>query len=736
MLSEIDFKVIYSTGKDEPSDFFLNALMNSTRFDFGLGYFNSSGFRSLALGFASFIHNGGSMRFVINDSLSLEDKSAIENGYYKSPEEVIEKNIIDTLTKLIYALSSYEKHFFNCISWLISTNKLDIKAFIPTNNKGIVHQKFGMFTDKDNNILAFSGSANFSKSALEHNLETISCHKSWENEKIENERIYYFQQYFNDIWNNKLDVIKNIPIENVKTFIKKNFKNNGMKDLVDEEVALVEKSNLDNTLKIKYIKQLEKIKVLSTNKISEKNSIDEYGITKICSPFELYPFQKDAINAWVKNNYIGLFEMATGTGKTLTALNCLLEILEKDKCLKALILVPTKELIEQWEEEISKFGFTNVVTVYSENPNWYEKCLSLINRSMSSDMHFIIICTYISYNSQKFRSILSKIENDVVLVADEAHNFGTLNLINNYNHQVKKKLALSATPIRHFDEVGTDKLLEYFDSIKGPTLKYSLSDAIENDFLSKYYYYPKLVYLENIELEDYIEISKKIVKYYNINNNSFIDDPILSSLLLKRKRIINKASGKSNCLREIFKELLETTNLLKYTLVYVPEGSSDKYDEEDKQLIDEYSKIIRNEFHISQHQFISGTKNRRDILKQFSEGKLSVLTAMKCLDEGVDVARTENAIFCASTSNPRQFIQRRGRVLRKHPDKKYAKIYDMIVVPDIFNHVDSENIEMEKRIFENELKRAYDFASISQNKYQALKIFQEFADNYNLEIYK
>ena len=156
MLSDIDFKVIYSSGKDEPSDFFINALMNSSKIDFGLGFFSSSGFRSLALGFAYFIHKGGSMRFIINDSLSIEDKIAIENGYFKTPEELIEKNLISTLTKLFNTLASYEKHFFNCISWLISTDKLDIKAYIPIKDRGILHQKFGIFSDNNRHKMNLS----------------------------------------------------------------------------------------------------------------------------------------------------------------------------------------------------------------------------------------------------------------------------------------------------------------------------------------------------------------------------------------------------------------------------------------------------------------------------------------------------------------------------------------------------------------------------------------------------
>lgn len=732
MLSDVGFDFIYTSGKNEPADFFLNALMNSCNFDLGLGFFNSSGFRTLAMGFAFFIYKGGKMRFIINDTLNEDDKKAIQEGLIGNPDEIIEKNLIDTIIKLSNTLSAYDKHFFNCISWLISTEKLKIKAFTPIDERGgIVHQKFGLFSDINKNIIAFSGSANFSKSALTHNLETIECHSSWKCDESEKKRIKYYEEYFNEIWEGKFDKIREISIDKIKTTIRNNFNILGIDNLIEEERYLIKNSNFDSKVKKLYDKSTDNIKSEIFPMI-----ISEIRQPSLPNKIKLHQFQIQAFENWKANEFKGLLEMATGTGKTITAINCVLNLYNTDNELLTIVLVPTIDLADQWENEIRSFNFYNIAIVNSKNPNWYNEIIAFINKATNVKTHLFIICTYASYVIDNFQLILSKFDSKAVLIADEVHNFGTSNLIKTYNHNISKRLGLSATPARYFDEEGTDIMLKYFNAVDGPTLKLDLKEAIEKDFLSQYYYYPKIVFLNDSELEEYIQISKKIVKYFNIKKVSFKDDPVISNLLLKRKRIIHKANDKIDCFREILSELIKQNGNLKYTLVYVPEGSPEFFDEEDKKLIDEYSFIIKEEFKQSQHQFTGNTKNRKDILINFAKGKISVLTAMKCLDEGVDVARTENAIFCASTSNPRQFVQRRGRILRKHPQKRFSRIYDMVVVPNIFNNEFSEYIEMEKLILENELKRVYDFSKLAMNKYQSLEIFQDLGNKLGIEIYK
>lgn len=727
MLNEVPFKVVYSTGESEPAEFFFDALLESKYFDLGLGFFSSSGIRSLSIGFAYFISNEGKMRIIINDILSSQDKEAIQKGIESDPDELLEKAIIKDILKLAEMLSSQDRHFFNCLSWLIATKKLEFIAIIPVNNSvGIAHHKFGIFKDTESNKVAFSGSANFSNQALFHNIESISCYKSWTGERSENERLEYFDKLFNKIWNGQSSVVRQIPIEQVKVAIRSQFPVNDIKELIEEEVEIAEEMiknrNLPPSLSYKFDLLAKRLKGVG-NKPHFPQGLSPWN------------YQVEAYQNWVQSGHVGFFEMATGTGKTITSLNCALELYNQSGQIQVLVLVPTIPLADQWKKEVESFDFNNVVIANSKNPKWTEEIIRQINKALLSKNTFCIITTYATFNLPKFQAVIDRLPESTLFIADEAHNFGTTRTQANYPNKFKRRIGLSATPERHFDTKGTLSLLTFFNAVEKPTFKFDMQEAIEKGFLCKYFYYPKVVKLTDVELEEYKKISKKLLKFFSSSSGDFLDNPVISALLLKRKRIIHKAHNKLNVFRECINEILSLKGKIQYTLVYVPEGKSSSFDEEDRVLINEYSTVLTNEYGIKQHQFIGVTENRNEILKRFAEGNIDVLTAMKCLDEGVDVKRTEIAIFCASTGNPRQFIQRRGRILRKHPEKKFAYIFDMIVIPDLDEKKFDESLNMERSILRGELKRVYEFASMSENKWQALKTLEDVAAMYNIDIF-
>lgn len=334
------------------------------------------------------------------------------------------------------------------------------------------------------------------------------------------------------------------------------------------------------------------------------------------------------------------------------------------------------------------------------------------------------------------------------MIADEAHNMGSKRVLDRMDSiKYLRRIGLSATPSRQFDDLGNQKINEFFGSTEGFTFEYSMREAIDNGFLCRYYYYPHVVRLNDTEMSEYLEISRKLSKFYNFDKDSFAQsNDILMALLLKRKRIIHKAQQKEIIFESILKERYKEKGNLKYTLVYVPEGNkpdsiadvfdttdSLSIDEESVHLIDRYTQIVCG---ISPKttvcEFISDSKERSRILNDFACGKLEVLTSMKCLDEGVDVPRSEMAIFCASTGNPRQFVQRRGRILRKHKDKYRAVIHDLIVAPWISTAEDS--YKMERNLLETELKRVRDFASLSENSDYTYRELEDITSYYNLTI--
>jgi superfamily II DNA or RNA helicase len=288
--------------------------------------------------------------------------------------------------------------------------------------------------------------------------------------------------------------------------------------------------------------------------------------------------------------------------------------------------------------------------------------------------------------------------------------------------------------------------MDFFGCSDNYTFEYSMREAIENGALCRYYYYPHIVKLTDSEMLEYVEISKKIVRIMNYQDDKSRE--ILKILLLNRKRIIHKAENKKEVFARIVESEFAKRGNLKYTLVYVPEGNKtddddadifDNYDEiaadeESAHLIDQFTKIVRNvDSHLIVRQFTSESTERDAILKSFADGSTDVLTSMKCLDEGVDVPRSELAVFCASTGNPRQFIQRRGRILRTHKDKKFATIHDLVVVPD--GDLPEECFSLEKSLVEGEIRRVRDFALLSENCHETINELDEVLNKYAISIF-
>jgi superfamily II DNA or RNA helicase len=739
MLKDTPFEIVYSTGEKEPIEFFFDALIESNQFDLGLGFFSSTAINVLSAGFAYFIHRGGRMRVIINDVLPQKDKEAIESGI-KMTDVEFEKKIIEDISKFTETLSKQDEHFFKCLSYLISINRIEFIATIPINEKGgIAHNKYGIFTDEKLDKVVFNGSTNFSKNSLLNNVESISCYTSWTKSKSEFKRLKYFEEVFNKTWEGESRNIQIIPIEKVKGYIKEHFPVLDIEQLLEEEKLLLDILPISsNSLKDKIKKLYPKC-----------NNVPHF-------PFNGEPrnYQIKAYENWVKNNYQGIFAMATGTGKTITSLNCVLQEYNKTGGYNVLILVPTTVLLEQWIEECAKFNFPNVITSLNEGwKNLLSTHLFLLANNISSD--FIFITTYATFNRKAFQVLIrNKKLSNLILICDEAHNLGSNHSLKNLPNNIIKRIGLSATPNRVYDERGSKQLEVFFNSFSpNYTSRFSMKNAIEQGYLTKYEYYPTITHLNYNELLEYKEITKELIKHFDFNKKEYKESA--SFLLIKRKRIIHQAENKKKVFEKIIKDLIaQEGNNLKHVLVYVPEGFDNNYSvidsytlkQEDQRIINEYSRIISKN-KISTYQLLGETKDREEVLKRFGNGKISVLTAMKTLDEGVDIPATKYAIFCASTGNPRQFIQRRGRVLRKFQGKDKAVVYDIVVAPNL-EAWDDEPIKirekllnMEINIFKNELNRVANFLyacdnrpDISIGKNPNLKQLVDLAYNYEINL--
>ena len=728
-------------GKHTPIEFFNNALKNSYIFDLELGYFNSAAISVLASSFATFIRNGGIMRMAINQIVSRKDKMAIvagENGNVDLPFD------ITNIHELRKSIDEYGDHFFRCLSYLIQEHRIQIRIIKPKGTHGISHTKRGQFYDGETTV-SFTGSANFTLGGFFNNREEITLSISNSPDPIVQKRITNRKEEFNLLMDGRDDSVEYLTTTDLEEAIRTEYGKTEIEDLLDVENKL--KNYRLNNKKVSH-----KIdKEIDTDYKTGLEPSFPYGKPR--------DYQHQAFLNWKNNNQKGLFAMATGTGKTLTSLNCLLRIYKIYKFYKAVILVPTITLVDQWEQECRKFHFNGIIKISSKNKSWREELDAIKAKEAfnlgGKEPSYIIISTYASFARENvFRDLMDfpqKVLRQILLIADEAHNMGA-GRIQDRLEGVKyiRRIGLSATPERQFDERGNKALMKFFGCTdENYTFEFGMQEAIDKGYLCRYDYYPHLVHLTDEEMQEYIKISRQLCKFFNFDKDGFSSsDDVLMRLLLKRKRIIHKAINKESIFRSIMEKRYEEKGNLKYTLVYVPEGNHpDSYDadrftdsesvtddnEADK-IINTYTGIVRSISPTTTvKKFTSGIKERNVVLEDFATGKLEVLTSMKCLDEGVDVPRSELAVFCASTGNPRQFIQRRGRILRNHPDKHKAEIHDLVVAP-VINSSD-ECYNMEQSLLRSELKRVRDFATMSENADYAYKELDEVLSYYGLSLF-
>lgn len=674
------------------------------------------------------------MRIIANNVLSEKDKQTILTGN----NDELPVGLIDLtdIKSLKFRLDDYGRHFFECMAWLLSQGRIEIVLVKPKDKRGISHFKSGVFYDKDQKV-CFKASCNFTASGMLENLEELEVFLKWENSRS-SKCIEMQEEYFEEIFSGMSDAVEYVPAEEIEVALRTEFGNKELRELLTEAHELYRMKGAASGKNSRVSALIRK----TEEDLSEKLSKPRF-------PYDSGPrdYQKEAYQNWLNNGCQGIFAMATGTGKTITSLNCLLNESAKDPdgVYHALILVPTITLVNQWEEEAKSFNFQEVIKV-SSKVSWERDLATTLSTAKRIPTSFIIISTYASFIRDRFNNYMKQLPVDTLFIADEAHNIGSKSVLDRLNSlNVEKRIALSATPKRIYDPEGSAAMEAFFNDSEPYTYSFSMERAISEGILCNYDYHAHIVNLTSDELEEYAEISKKLSRLFSSKTGTFTNEELAQILLLKRKRIIHKATNKLARTRRILQERFKKEGNLKYTFIYVPEGVTTEFTtddtnedgEENIRLIHQYTREIGSiDQSILVNQFVSGMADRDQILDQFKEGKIQVIASMKCLDEGVDIPRAEHAIFCSSTGNPRQFIQRRGRILRKHPDKFKAVIHDLIVVPDLSQSgPDSETFSLEKTLVKKELERVMYFASLSNNPLETEQTFEEVCDHYDLNIY-
>lgn len=712
----------YRTLRDNiVKDFYMPLLSEAVSYKRAVGYFTSSSLVEISKGIAELAKNGGRILMVASPRLSQEDIVAIEKGY-ADREKIISDALLREVDIDISTVDYFAKERLNLLANLIANGVLDIKiAFVNSKNGiGMYHEKMGIIEDSEGNRVAFSGSNNETAQGMFCNYETLDTFCSWASEDIR-ERVICKESAFERIWSDAE------PSMNVKKFP------NIDKKIIEKFKRDEPNYNIDN--------EEFRAKCLLVKEQSEMKYEKPLG-ARIPAGFEFYDYQKEAINNWEKNNYVGIFDMATGTGKTYTGLGAISTLSEhvKDK-LAVIIVCPFQHLVDQWVEDIEKFNIEPIIG-YSSSPQKNWKTLlnrAILSQKMCKDKSFFcFICTNSTFKSEFVQKDINIIQQPILLVVDEAHNAGAGTFLEKLDDRFKYRLALSATLDRYGDVEGTQKLHDFFGE---KCIEYNLERAIDEKKLTPYYYYPIIVYLTEKELEKYREISYEMSqnliydKHGNRRLNSYGE-----LLAVKRSRIVAGASNKLNVLRKVIEPYKDSYNILVYcgsASVNNIEGDILDNDEEDIKQIDAVTKILGHEYKMLVSRFTSreNIKERRSIKKNFEGKLLQALVAIKCLDEGVNIPGISTAFILASTNNPKEYIQRRGRVLRRAPGKEYAVIYDFVTLPrdlaDVVN-LTEEEMKPDKTMVKNELRRIKEFGKISMNMAEAMIIQDEIKDAYYL----
>lgn len=687
-----------------PLEFFGKVIPLAKKIQFKLGFFSTSAISTLSYGFAQFIFFGGSMDFIINHFVSEDDYKLLNDQFVIIPEfyDRIEKSVISDLNELCEILKKKKvQHFYNCLKYLIDHERLSITP-VTTRSGEISHYKEALFWDSDDNIINIVGSCNLTRNGVKFNGESFLINRSWgspsEKANIKNE----VRDYEIVFKKESTDFIYLDPIALTKVINDRGIPLDA-KQLLDEERELLELEIDESGAATALIENIEN--VLRENFLNTLRQVNDEPKFPFDKP---YCYQVEAFNSWSENNDVGLFSMATGTGKTLTAIYCLIQKFEISKVQRNIFIVPGKELVRQWAEELEDSNFKNVYLWYSENRR-LKKDIEEIKFLINSDALNIVI-TYDSFkDSNEFLKLFKNDFSKFILVFDEAHNMGAQGFMNSLkNAVVGKRIGLSATPLRLWDETGENAFIEDFFNTEPPyTFSYSMEDAIANGFLCKYYYSPHFTTLTNEEWAEYLELTRKIPYGENGGINTII--------ALKRQLLLDKAFNKKKVLLDIVNQQVETDNA-KYTLVYCPKGS----EADEGRIIYSLGESVNQSFNSLNVQFfLGGTTDRDLLLEDFESGKVDMLFAIKCLDEGVNVPKTMNAIFLASGRNYREFVQRRGRVLRTYKKdgfvKKYANIYDIVVLPTLEQF--EANTTTARKLIINEFRRLLEFykMSISSN---------------------
>ncbi len=675
------------------TEFFNPALIESIRYKRIAGLFSSNSLALAARGISEFVKNDGKMELIISPILSKEDAQAINNASEIEFENILNKSLLENLN----LENEFERDHIFALKYLLKKGNLEIRIDIPKDKFGNILDsetiienntlavKRGIFEDRDKHVVSFRGPIDANKNSWENGNFEITVDVSWNEGQLPHVKDDI--KIFDTIWNSK------------------------------------ETKKLSKSVKNEFIKNAPAKEQINL----KKYDVPDWAV--LSNGLILWDNQIKAVNAWINNYHQGIFTIATSGGKTLAAI---VSANTLPKNIIIIVVVPLKDLARQWEEAIKNYDpNSETIICNSDNNSWREDLPKKINKFLSRNQEYEIKNrTYVivtadtviaKVKDEKISTFLKDFrhvdQNNIMVIGDEVHHYGSPEYRNIFEINAKYKLGLSATYRRSWDPDGTEEIINYF----GRALieaEYSIAQGIADGRLSRYTYHPFFVTLTQNEFKKYSDLTVQIRQMHRGKDKPNIPLGIKKAkdaLLNQRADILKNAENKPDA----YKKIIQTNPKLPYIVFADDTKQMEELQKMHEKTIDELNS--QSEETISKAHFTysgkTATSTRKEILKQSVTHKRPIF-AMYCLDEGIDVPEFRGAILVASSRSKRQYIQRRGRILRKSKKEEQAQLYDIIVFPSYQN--DTIDNVISESIINSEYERFIELSSDAENKYGAL----------------
>lgn len=673
-LSELPLKQAYHKPEDDIArDFYLPCLASAHTYDRAVGYFSSTIYALAWPSLREFVGNAGKMRMICSPVLSADDAAAMSDGYAARDDAVQGERLRDDFRRLLTTQGSAKPA--KVLASLVAMEVVDIRiAWVGDiaggRTKRLFHDKLGIFADQNGNAVAFKGSMNetWPGLALDGNLESVDVYVSWSGDS-DKERVRDEQDYFNRLWENRFPGVTTVPLPEVaRNELISASEPEHWRELVDDICI--------------------EIKAAS-------------GWSPEAGPNGRVPrpHQVAALDAWKGRGRRGIFEHATGSGKTFTALCAIKDAFNRNEAV--LVLVPSDLLLRQWSSELrttfDPLGL-RLLVCGGGHTEWRDEGRLRAWLRSGSGAPRVVLATLQTASMSDF---LTRCRGGahLFLIADEVHRLGATNARRVMTIDSGPRLGLSATPTRAGDPIGTDAILDYFGGIVPPP--FTLFDAISAGTLTPYAYHVRRVSLEADEQDRWNDLAREIRKLVaqskatDENGGSAINR--LKHLLIRRARIVKGARQKVAAAVSVVSSAYKRG---QHWIVYCD-------DQIQLAKVRDGLRVNGVPDILEYHTAMSGDSRRTLDLFEAHGG---VIVSIRCLDEGVDIPAVSHALILASSRNPREYVQRRGRVLRKSSTKSISHIYDVLVTP-LFDPNEPPSLA----ILEGELSRAIEFGSHAIN---------------------